>query len=281
MRAFFVFIRRNEAANIKKKYIRSVVIIAVAVLLLGTMLLQIEIEPADNSAVPKAEGNYVALEKQPEKTDVSTKTPALTGEETSEPDDILPSGSHEAAAEIEESVAPGEAAPAEKESDEFSAESITESAPAENKENSSDEEVTDKPPTCTVEVRCDTVVDTSKLENEAVIPYIPADGVILPTTVVEFIPGETAFDVLKRATRANDIQLEFRGDPVYSGGINIEGIGYLYDFDAGALSGWMYKVNEQFPNHGTNSYYVEDGDVLVWVYTCDLGVDVGDNSVWW
>ena len=24
----------------------------------------------------------------------------------------------------------------------------------------------------------------------------------------------------------------------------------------------------------------QDGDAIVWVYTCDLGRDVGDNSVW-
>lgn len=134
--------------------------------------------------------------------------------------------------------------------------------------------------TCTVEIRCDTVTDTTKLENEAVIPYIPPDGTILAETVVEFVPGETAFDVLKRATRDNGIQLEFRQDNVYTGGVNIEGIGYLYDFDAGGLSGWMYKVNEQFPNKGTAGFLVSEGDALVWVYTCDLGLDVGDNSTW-
>ena len=132
---------------------------------------------------------------------------------------------------------------------------------------------------CTVEIRCDTVTDTSKLENEAVVPYIPADGTILECTTVEFTPGETAFDVLKRATFDNGIQLEFRQDGTYTGNVNIEGIGYLYDFDAGALSGWMYKVNGQFPNKGTGGFQVSDGDELVWVYTCDLGMDVGDNSI--
>ena len=192
----------------KKKYIRTSVIVSLLLLFCGSLLARLEVEPAGGSQLK-------------------------TGESPT-------------------------------------AESI---APAEERESG-------EAHICTVEVRCDTVVDTSKLENEAVIPYIPADGVILPTTEIEFTPGETAFDVLKRATRENDIQLEFRGDSVYSGGINIEGIGYLYDFDAGALSGWMYKVNGLFPNHGTASYYVEDGDALVWVYTCDLGLDVGDNSTW-
>ena len=38
----------------------------------------------------------------------------------------------------------------------------------------------------------------------------------------------------------------------------------------------MYKVNEWFPTYGCSSYYVEDGDVIVWCYTCKgLGTDVG------
>ena len=73
--------------------------------------------------------------------------------------------------------------------------------------------------------------------------------------------------------------MEFRDDPLYSGAY-IEGINYLYEFDGGTLSGWMYKVNGQFPNYGCSQYFVEDGDEIVWMYTCDLGRDVGDNSTW-
>ena len=60
----------------------------------------------------------------------------------------------------------------------------------------------------------------------------------------------------------------------------VEGINHLYEFDGGELSGWMYKVNGQFPNYGCSSYTVKAGDVIVWLYTCDLGKDVGDNSMW-
>ena len=133
--------------------------------------------------------------------------------------------------------------------------------------------------TCTFEIRCDTVVDTSKLEDQSAAPYVPADGVILAATEVEFTQGETVFDVLKRVTRANDIQIEFRDDTVY-GGAYIEGINYLYEFAGGKLSGWMFKVNGQFPSYGCASCELQDGDAVVWVYTCDLGADVGDNSMW-
>ena len=132
---------------------------------------------------------------------------------------------------------------------------------------------------CTLEIRCDTVTDTSRLENPAVIPYVPADGVILPVTEVTFTPGESVFDVLLRVTREREIHMEFRDDALYSGKY-IEGINYLYEYDGGALSGWMYKVNGKFPNYGCAAYTLQDGDAVTWVYTCDLGMDVGDNSIW-
>lgn len=140
-------------------------------------------------------------------------------------------------------------------------------------------EIAVQSPKCTIEIRCDTVSDTSKIENEAVIPYVPQGGVILEKTEVEFTQGESVFDILLRATKDRDIHMEFRDDGAYSGKY-IEGINYLYEMDAGPLSGWMYKVNGQFPNYGCANYEVNDGDAIVWMYTCDLGLDVGDNSVW-
>ena len=40
----------------------------------------------------------------------------------------------------------------------------------------------------------------------------------------------------------------------------------------------MYSVNDWFPNYGCSQYQLVDGDVIRWMYTCDLGRDVGDNS---
>ena len=54
---------------------------------------------------------------------------------------------------------------------------------------------------------------------------------------------------------------------------SIEGIGNLYEFDCGELSGWMYTVNGQAPNYGCSQYQLEDGDVVEWIYSCDMGRD--------
>jgi len=105
-------------------------------------------------------------------------------------------------------------------------------------------------------------------------PYVPSSGEILPAKTVSFTEGETVFDVLKRETKAAGIQMEFTSNPMYNSAY-IEGINNLYEFDCGELSGWMYKVNGWFPNYGCSQYTLKQGDVIEWVYTCDLGNDVG------
>ena len=64
--------------------------------------------------------------------------------------------------------------------------------------------------------------------------------------------------------------------PVYNSAY-IEGISNLYEFDCGERSGWMYKVNGWFPNYGCSRYELKNGDKIEWVYTCDLGRDVGGD----
>ena len=127
--------------------------------------------------------------------------------------------------------------------------------------------------TCTLSVRCDTLVNNSKLDKEKV-ELVPADGVIFETTTVTFYEGESVFNVLQREMKRNKIHMAFRNTPIYNSAY-IESINNLYEFDGGDLSGWMYKVNGWFPNYGCSRYQLKPGDVIEWVYTCDLGRDVG------
>ena len=94
---------------------------------------------------------------------------------------------------------------------------------------------------------------------------------------MEFHEGESVFNILRRETKKNKIHMEFVNTPVY-GTAYIEGIGNLYEFDCGELSGWMYKVNGVFPSRGSSNVKLKPGDVIEWVYTCDLGADVGGYS---
>ena len=127
--------------------------------------------------------------------------------------------------------------------------------------------------TCTITIRCDTILDNMSSLDEAKHQLIPSDGIILSKREVTFNEGENVFDVLLRETRNNKIHMEFVKSPVYDSAY-IEGIHNLYEFDCGELSGWMYSVNGWFPNYGCSNYILNDGDNIEWVYTCNLGNDV-------
>lgn len=105
---------------------------------------------------------------------------------------------------------------------------------------------------------------------------LPPDGKILPLTEYVLRDGDTVYSILSRAVRYNKIQMEYQGarDNPF-GSVYIQGINYLYEFSCGELSGWMYRVNGKFPEYGCSLYELSDGDVIEWVYTCDLGRDVG------
>jgi hypothetical protein len=45
--------------------------------------------------------------------------------------------------------------------------------------------------------------------------------------------------------------------------------------DFGSQSGWLYSVNGDYPGVSCGDYLVKAEDVIEWVYTCDLGKDVG------
>lgn len=140
-----------------------------------------------------------------------------------------------------------------------------------------DAKINDNPLTCTLTVRCDTILNNMDLLSEDKHELVPADGVILPATTVTFYEGESVFNVLQREMKKVKIQMEFEKTPIYNSAY-IESINNLYEFDVGELSGWMYKVGDWFPNYGCSRYQIEDGDVIEWVYTCDLGKDVGGYS---
>lgn len=134
--------------------------------------------------------------------------------------------------------------------------------------------VTDVAHSCTISISCNTILDHMDWLDPEKVELVPEDGVILAPVTVTFYEGESVFNVLQRTCRQNGIHMEFENTPMYNSAY-IEGIHNLYEFDCGELSGWMYSVNGWFPNYGCSRYALQAGDVIRWVYTCDLGYDVG------
>lgn len=117
----------------------------------------------------------------------------------------------------------------------------------------------------TMTIRCDTIVGKGNSE------YIPQNGIILDTAKFQIEKGDTVYDILIEAAKKYKIQVENEGNTEMT---YISGINYLYEFDYGDLSGWVYHVNGKAPSVGCGEYTLSSGDVIEWHYTCNLGNDI-------
>lgn len=132
---------------------------------------------------------------------------------------------------------------------------------------------TPKANTCYLSIECKTILSRMDDLTPGKESLVPGNGVILGRTAISFQEGESVFDVLFQATQSYGIHMEYSYTPGF-GSHYIEGINNLYEFDCGAGSGWMYYVNGVKPNYGVSKYTVQDGDVIEFKYTCDLGFDL-------
>ena len=103
---------------------------------------------------------------------------------------------------------------------------------------------------------------------------IPPDGVVIAECTLSLPEGSSAFDALITAARQQQVRVDYTGS---SWGTYVRSIGYISEFGFGELSGWMYRVNGEFPQVYAGEFTLHEGDVVEFVYTCDLGGDVGDS----
>lgn len=123
--------------------------------------------------------------------------------------------------------------------------------------------------TVTLEINCGTIAGRAE--------HIPEDGVILAPTAFDIEAGDTVFDILTEAAQTYGIQVENTGSAGGAHGmVYIAGINYIYEFDFGDLSGWVYHVNGITPSRNCGEYVLSDGDKIEWLYTCELGHDLDE-----
>lgn len=144
----------------------------------------------------------------------------------------------------------------------------------EDKKNPEDEAPKEGEHKVFISIRCDTAVDKGMNLDSQWAGIVPSSGTILAKTKVEFQEGDTVFDVLCRIRDTYKIHVSYRGT---NGAQYVDGINNLYEFDGGRWSGWMYCVNDWYPNYGCGQYAVKNGDVIEWNYTCNLGRDLGQT----
>ncbi|MBO5369304.1 MAG: DUF4430 domain-containing protein [Clostridia bacterium] len=148
----------------------------------------------------------------------------------------------------------------------------TKNATGETNENDDNKEYT-----CTLSVRCDTILENMHLLDSQKHTLVPPDGIIYENKNVVFYENESVFNVLLREMKKNKIHLEFVNVPLYNSAY-IEGIANLYEFDCGELSGWKYSVNGIFPEIGCSQYKLNDGDRVEWNYSINSDLSVSLNS---
>ncbi|WP_337100948.1 DUF4430 domain-containing protein [Paenibacillus sp. YIM B09110] len=227
------------------------------------------------SLIPQETESVIAEAGEPSPVSTDTGTPSATPEP--KPDKDAPSATNRPA----ETKAPATTQPSkepskDKEKDKY----LTDPVPSGKPKPVEPQDVTvdkSKELTVTLSVSAATILDNLDKLDKDKLEVLPKDGVIYKARKVTFYEGESVFDVLLREMKANKIHMEFEMTPIYNSNY-IEGINNLYEFDCGELSGWMYKVNGWFPNYGSSRYTLKDGDVVDWVYTCDLGRDVGGDT---
>lgn len=117
--------------------------------------------------------------------------------------------------------------------------------------------------TVTLEISCSTVAGQGE--------HIPADGVILAETTMPMAAGDTVYTILTDAARTYGLHMEASGA---NGLMYVHGIGNIYEFDFGELSGWVYLVNGESAAVGCDQYVLRDGDHIQWHYTLTLGKDI-------
>ncbi len=114
--------------------------------------------------------------------------------------------------------------------------------------------------------------ETKKTVTQSIV--ISSNEVPLSATKTEINDEDTVLEVLIKVTKEKGIQMDYRG---VGSSAYIEGIANVYEFDRGQGSGWMYRINGVFPDRGAGAINVQDGDVIEWLYTTDLGKDLGAN----
>ena len=121
---------------------------------------------------------------------------------------------------------------------------------------------------CTIEIRCDNATARKDTVNPSIASRIPDDGTILEVTTYTAVEGFTVYDVLAAVTAMHDpvIPIVANSDKSYVLSIN-----NLSEKNVGPQSGWTYRVNGVLPMMAANQYKVKDGDVIKWIYVCQMG----------
>lgn len=112
-------------------------------------------------------------------------------------------------------------------------------------------------------------------------------GILIAATPVPIYDGDTIADATVRLLNKHGITANYWGDT--KSGFYLSSISnfttpagdFISDnfgeFSAGLMSGWMITSNNWFINMGASEFLIEDGDIIKWKMTSQLGADIGSS----
>ncbi len=89
-------------------------------------------------------------------------------------------------------------------------------------------------------------------------------GAVIPPCAVGIGSGSTVLSVTEEAARRAKIVLD-----IDAAGTYIRGIDGISERDFGALSGWVFRVNGEYPNVSCADFALSPGDTVEWIYTTE------------
>ncbi|MGN1328432.1 MAG: DUF4430 domain-containing protein [Eubacterium sp.] len=119
--------------------------------------------------------------------------------------------------------------------------------------------------TCSVKIECSVILENMDNLKAGHSSYVPSDGIILDTYTVTMPSGSTAYDALERACSDKSIKINAQKTAY---GVYVAGINNIDEKDCGKSSGWLYSVNDAFPQKSCGLYKLSNGDKVVFSYTC-------------
>lgn len=112
----------------------------------------------------------------------------------------------------------------------------------------------------------------------AIVEVLGSGGTntLMPPTTISINESSTVLSASLDSFNKNQIPFKTGGSGTDT---YITSIAGLTQQANGPLSGWLYKVNDVFIDSSPSIYTLKPGDCITWVYTTDLGKDVGAPEV--
>ncbi|MDF9867756.1 hypothetical protein OKW22_001334 [Bacilli bacterium PM5-3] len=107
--------------------------------------------------------------------------------------------------------------------------------------------------------------------NDSYKKYVPESGYLVKDLQVELKSEKNIIEVLDAISKKEGFTVNYSemGTSKYVSAINNIEAGLV-----GGYSGWLCKVNGEFPTTGLEEVVLKDGDIVTFMYTADGGKDV-------